>query len=262
VRMQGDSIGVLWSTQWAGEAKTFANLVGMQAPCWAETAGTGKGGWHISADADVEVEGSKAGVARGVGQLAVRAAATSALAFVARIPPPSPPLGAVAETAAAEKGHVTDGKFVDPRLALEADVPSGFDADVEQPETELLLRKPRPPAVAALSFVAEPVTPDGVDGFFQSAAAVFATRIGGTTLKLRDTAKTTLLGKPAQERSWDVDGTFAVVRITVAPACEGRAFYAVLRAAASGQADKQLEGFVGSLRHNSRGPSPACAELQ
>jgi hypothetical protein len=263
VRAQGDSIALVWSTVWSADApKTFANLIGMQAPCWSDAAASTKGGWRISAESEVAMNGAKAALARGFGQLAVRTAAASAVAFAARIPPPAPPLGSVAEPAAAAKGRVTDGRFVDPRLSLEAQVPSGFSADLEQSEAELLLRNPRPPAVAALSFVPEPATPETIDGFFQSAAASFATRIGGSTLKLRAATKTTLLGKAAQERSWDVDGTFAVVRITLAPACQGRAFYAVLRAAASAEADKALERFVGSLRQSAPGTSPACAELE
>jgi hypothetical protein len=175
---------------------------------------------------------------------------------------PVPPLGPAPAPASAEKGRVADGRFIDPRLAIEGDVPSGFDVDFEEPQTEVILRKPRPPAVVALSFVPEPATTETVDGFFQAAAASFATQLGGNNLRLRGAQKTTLLGGAAQERSWDIDGTPGAVRITLAPACNGRAFYAVVRAAAEESSKRALEGFVGSLRARPGSPSAACAELE
>ena len=73
--------------------------------------------------------------------------------------------------------------------------------------------------------------------------------------------RTTLLGSSAQERAWEMDGTHALLRITLAPACGGKGYYAVLRAAADDASRSALEKFVGSL--HATGPvSPACAELQ
>ena len=45
-------------------------------------------------------------------------------------------------------------------------------------------------------------------------------------------------------------------------ACGGKAFYAVMRAAADEAPRKQLEKFVSSLRFLGDGPSPACEELE
>ena len=89
-----------------------------------------------------------------------------------------------------------------------------------------------------------------------------ATQIGGTTVQLKGAQQTTLLGGTAQERSWEVPGTRMQVRVTLAPACGGKAFYAVMRAAADEAPRKQLEKFVSSLRVLGNGSSPACEELE
>ena len=56
--------------------------------------------------------------------------------------------------------------------------------------------------------------------------------------------------------------THAVLRATVVPACGGRGYYAVLRAAADEASRAALEKFVGSLRKNGADDAPACADLQ
>jgi len=53
-----------------------------------------------------------------------------------------------------------------------------------------------------------------------------------------------------------------VLRVTVAPACGGKGYYAVLRAAADEASRAALEKFVGSLRGTDLQDSPACAELR
>jgi hypothetical protein len=59
-----------------------------------------------------------------------------------------------------------------------------------------------------------------------------------------------------------VQGTQAVLRATLAPACGGKGYYAVLRAAADEASRAALEKFVASLRGTDLQDSPACAELQ
>ena len=157
---------------------------------------------------------------------------------------------------------MADGRFVSTRLRVEGDVPPGFDADVEQPTAEIVVRRSRAQANASLLFVPEPPTPESMDGFFQNAATAFANELGGSSLKLRGALHTTFLGKPAQERAWDVQGTRAVLRVTLAPACGGKGYYAVLRSAIDDSSAFALEKFVGSLRASSPDESPACAELQ
>ena len=111
-------------------------------------------------------------------------------------------------------------------------------------------------------FVPEPVTPEVVEEFFETAPSAFANEVGGSSLKLRGAQRTTLLGGAAQERAWDVQGTRAVLRVTLAPACGGKGYYAVLRAAADDASRAALEKFVGSLRATHPEDSPACAELR
>jgi hypothetical protein len=101
-----------------------------------------------------------------------------------------------------------------------------------------------------------------VNGFFESTAMELATQLGGTTVQLRGAQQTMLLGGSAQERSWEVPGTRMLVRVTLAPACGGKAFYAVMRAAADEAPRKELEKFVSSLHFLGDGPSPACEELE
>jgi hypothetical protein len=201
-------------------------------------------------------------LARGLPVTALTAAATTASRFDARTPAPVPPLGQVREDDGASRASVADGRFVSPRLRIEGDVPPGFEADVEQPSAEIVVRRSRPPANASLLFVAESPTPDGVEAFFQNTATSFANDLGGTSLKLRAASHTTLLGKPAQERAWEVEGTRAVLRVTLAAACGGKGYYAVLRSATDDSSAYAVEKFVGSLRASSPDESPACAELQ
>jgi hypothetical protein len=263
VRGPLDGISLVWSTVWSGDgARQFGTLLGMQSPCWQEAAETYRGRpYSISAAAEVRVDGAKVAVARGFPQAMLSAAATAATRFEAKLPADAPPLGELAE-AGQEHARVVDGRFLSPRLGLQADVPPGFDADLEQPATEIVLHKPLPEARASLVFVPEPVSPETMEGFFQTAAVAFANQVGGSSLKLRGAQRTTLLGGSAQERAWDVQGTQAVLRVTLAPACGGKGYYAVLRAAQDEGSRAALEKFVGSLRATGAGESPACAELQ
>jgi hypothetical protein len=264
VRGPLDGVALLWSTAWSGDgARQFGTLLGMQSPCWQEAAEANRGKpYAIPAAAEVRVDGAKVALARGLSQAALTAAATAATRFDPKRPPAAPPLGALPEGPQEEQARVVDGRFESPRLGLEADVPTGFEADLEQPPAEIVLRKPRPPARASLIFVPEPATPEVVEGFFETAPSAFANEMGGASLKLRGTQRTTLLGGVAQERAWDVQGTQAVLRVTLAPACGGRGYYAVLRAAADEGSRAALEKFVGSLRAPHAADSPACAELQ
>src|SRR5712692_9933080 len=259
-----DGVSLVWSTAWSGDgARQFGTLLGMQSPCWQEAAEANRGKpYAISAAAEARVDGAKVALARGFPQAMLSAAATAATRFDAKPPATAPPLGELPEGQQEEQARVVDGRFVSPRLGLTADVPPGFEADLEQPPAEIVLRKPQPEARASLVFVPEPVTSEIVDGFFQTAAAAFANQVGGSSLKLRGAQRTTLLGGAAQERAWDVQGTQAVLRVTLAPACGGKGYYAVLRAAADEASRAALEKFVGSLRGTDLQDSPACAELQ
>ena len=244
-------------------ARQFANLLGMQSSCWEETARSRRdSGPYISALAQVRVDGSRVAVARGLPAAALSAAAVSASRFDAHVAPSVPPLGEGHDETGATQARVADGRFVSPRLRIEGDLPIGFDADVEQPSIEIVVRRTRSQASASLMFVPEPPTADTVDSFFQNAATAFANEIGGSTLKLRAALQTTFLGKPAQERAWDVQGTRAVLRVTLAPACGGKGYYAMLRSAIDDNSRLALEKFVTSLQASSPDESPACAELQ
>ena len=264
VRAPADAIALVWSTAWSGESgRQFGTLLGMQSPCWQEAAEANRGKpYAIQAGAEVRVDGTKVALARGLAQGSLGAAAAAAARFEAKPPPAAPPLGHLPEGSQEEHARVVDGRFESPRLGLQADLPPGFDADLEQPSAEIVLRKPRTPARASLVFVPEPVTPEVVEEFFETAPSAFANEVGGSSLKLRGAQRTTLLGGAAQERAWDVQGTRAVLRVTLAPACGGKGYYAVLRAAADDASRAALEKFVGSLRATHPEDSPACAELR
>ena len=260
VRTAAGKLALIWSTSWSDGAQSFANLLKMQTPCWQDAARLPE--QEISADAEIRIDGPRVGLARGLSRFALETAATSAATFAGLAPAPTPPLGKVKPAAAAEKGRIEEGRFLDPRLRIEGDLPEGFDADVKQPQQEIVLRKERPTAVATVSFVPEAASPETVNGFFEATATALATQIGGTTVQLKGAQQTTLLGGTAQERSWEVPGTRMQVRVTLAPACGGKAFYAVMRAAADEAPRKQLEKFVSSLRVLGNGSSPACEELE
>jgi hypothetical protein len=264
VRGPADGVALLWSTAWSGDgARQFGTLLGMQSPCWQEAAEANRGKpYAIQAAAEVRVEGVKVALARGLPQGSLSGVAEAAARFEAKPLPAAPPLGRIAEGPQEEHARVVDGRFESPRLGLQAELPPGFEADVEQPTAEIVLRKPRSPARASLLFVPEPVTPEVVEGFFETVPSAFASEVGGSSLKLRGAQRTTFLGGAAQERAWDVQGTRAVLRVTLAPACGGKGYYAVLRAAADDASRAALEKFVGSLRATHAEDSPACAELQ
>jgi hypothetical protein len=264
VRGPLDGVSLVWSTAWSGDgARQFGTLLGMQSPCWQEAAEAHRGKpYAIAAGAEVRVDGAKVALARGFPQALLSAAATGATRFEAKSPGPMAPLGEIPADAQSERARIVDGRFVSARLGVEADVPPGFEADLDQPAAEIVLRKPLPEARASLVFVPEAVTPELVDAFFQTTATAFANEVGSSSLKLRANQRTTLLGSAAQERAWNLEGTGAVLRVTVAPACGGRGSYAVLRAAADEASRSALEKFVRSLRANGAEDSPACAELQ
>jgi hypothetical protein len=264
VRGPVDGVSLVWSTAWSGDgARQFGTLLGMQSPCWQEAAEANRGKpYAIAAGAEVRVDGAKVALARGLAQSLLSAAATAATRFEAKPPAAVASLGALPAEAQSERARVVDGRFVSGRLGVEADVPPGFEADLDQPEAEIVVKRARPEARASLLFVPEAVTPEVVDTFFQTTATAFANQVGGSSLKLRGAQRTTLLGSAAQERAWNVEGTGAVLRVTLAPACGGRGYYAVLRAAADEASRSALERFVGSLRANGAADSPACADLQ
>jgi hypothetical protein len=250
VRGPQQSIALVWSTNWSGDgARQFANLLGMQSPCWEEAARSHPEGFpFVSAAAQVRVDAPKVALARGLPVAALSAAAASASRFDSRLPAPVPPLGHVRQDDGASRARVADGRFVSSRLRVEGDIPPGFEADVEETSAEIVVRRSRPQANASLLFVGEPPTPDSVEAFFQTAATNFANALDGSSLKLRAAVHTTLFGKSAQERAWDVQGTRAVLRVTLAAACGGKGYYAVLRSAADDSSAHALEKFVGSLR--------------
>jgi hypothetical protein len=260
VRTASGSLALIWSTSWSDGAQTFANLLKMQTPCWQQ-AGK-EPGQEISAASEVRIDGPRVGLARGLSRFALETAATSASAFAGLAPAPTPPLGAMNRSAEVEGSHLKDGRFIDPRVAIVGELPPGFDADLSQPEQEIVLRKEEPAAVASVSFVPEAASAEMVDGFFQTTALAMATALGGSTLEPKGTQKTMLLGGTAEERSWEVPGTRMEVRVTLAPACDGKAFYAVTRAASEEAPRQALEKFVSSLRVLGVDPSPACEELE
>ena len=264
VRGPADGVALVWSTAWSGDgARQFGTLLGMQSPCWQEAAEANRGKpYAIQAAAEVRVEGAKVALARGLPQSSLSGVAEAAARFEGKPLRAAPPLGRIAESPQEEHARVVDGRFESPRLGLQAELPPGFEADVDQPTAEIVLRKPRSPARASLLFVPEPVTPEVVEGFFETVPSAFASEVGGSSLKLRGAQRTTFLGGAAQERAWDVQGTRAVLRVTLAPACGGKGYYAVLRAAADDASRAALEKFVGSVRATHAEDSPACAELQ
>ena len=118
-----DSIGLVWSTAWAGDgARTFANLLGMLASCWQEAAQLHhEGSFTISAAAQVRVDGAKAALARGLSEPVLGPAAARAVEFDPRIPAEVPPLGQLPADAAAERPRVSEGRFVSARLGIGTD---------------------------------------------------------------------------------------------------------------------------------------------
>src|SRR5207245_10738290 len=103
--------------------------------------------------------------------------------FEAKPPAAVTPLGELTPAAQAERARVVGGRFVSVRLGVEAEVPPGFEADLDQPSAEIVLRKPQAEARASLLLVPAAVTAGIVGAFFETTAMAFATQ-GGSTLQL------------------------------------------------------------------------------
>jgi hypothetical protein len=83
---------------------------------------------------------------------------------------------------------------------------------------------------------------------------------GGGHLRFLGKEKRKLADASAEERSWRVEGSGAVLRIEVGSFCDGKAALALVRIESSDAATVALERFASSIK--SSGSAPACAELE
>jgi hypothetical protein len=197
-----------------------------------------------------------AAVARGA--IDLDAALARLLAFRPQIAKVEPPLGDVPPPPVVPAARVEAGRFVSPRLALEGNVPEGYQADQSNPVAELAIKRAGD-GQAALSFVPEALSADALEAFFEAASSQIATA-QGAHLAFSGKTQQKLAGAAAEERSWTMDGNRGVVRIDVAPFCGGKAALALVRFESSGAATAALQTFADSI--HSTGPASACADLQ
>lgn len=259
------SLGLVWSTAWnTGGAAPIANLFSMEQPCWDEaaTGERGAAGWTMGAFSKVRSAGNRVVLARGAEQAdpAARAALAAPLAPPA---PAKPPLGDVPAPAVIERAHVANGRLTSARLGLEGELPAGYDADVSGATTaELAVQRAGPSgAFVSLSLVPEPLTPEGAEAFFQSAAAQAASaRMGGKSLTFVGKGQRKIAELPAEERSWDSEGGPFRLRIALAPICGGRAYLALFRLHSGETGRAAIDRFVESLKRT--GEPLACKELE
>ena len=250
----GRALSLLWISAWTDEAVTAANVMTMQAPCWADVQSPL--GWKLGGAFKAQAAGGRVALARGAGDL--EALLKLASAAKAETPKPAPPLGAVAAPPEAAPARVAGGKLQSPRLALEAEVPAGWAQSEATPPTEVAFGK-QGQGGASLSFVPETLAGEQLDTFFQSAASAVAAS-QGAHLSFTGKAERKLLGGAAEERAWKMEGTPVTVRIEIAPFCGGRASLLLVRLETTDEAKTALDHFASTLAVT--GPAPACAELE
>lgn len=244
------ALSLLWTTAWSGDgARTIANLMSLEQPCWEESS--------LPGTAKIATAGEVVAMSRGAVDL--NAAQARQLAVHAKLPPPSPPLGDVPAPPPPPVAQLVEGKLISPQLALQGEVPEGYAQDKSAPSAELAIRREQEGS-AALSFVPEPLGDDALETFFERTSAQIATAQGGR-LALIESSKRALLGAAqALERTWSIEGTATKLRIDLAPACGGKATLALIRIERGRGAQQALERFALSLK--STGAAPACAELE
>jgi hypothetical protein len=215
----------------------------------------------MGAFSKVRSAGNRVVLARGAEQ--ADAAARAALAApLAPLPAAKPPLGDVPAPAGIERARVANGHLSSARLGLEGELPAGYEADLSGATAEVAVQRPGPSgAFVALSLVPEPLTPEGADAFFQSAAAQAASaRMAGKSLSFVGKGQRKIAELSAEERSWDSEGGPFRLRIALAPLCGGRAYLALLRLHSGETGRVAIDRFVESLKRT--GEPHACKELE
>ena len=253
------SLSLLWATVWSdGTASNVANLIKLEPPCWEDqSASFGPQGWRVDAPSKAAVRGETVAVARG--SIELDAAMRQLLAAKPQIPAASPPLGEVPPPPSPKPVRIADGKFVSEQLGLTGELPPEFKP-VDNPAAELSLQKAGFGGVA-LALVSEPLSGEALDTFFQVTAAQLANAEGGH-LQFSGRAQVKLAGASADERSWKIEGQQqAMVRIEVAPWCDGRGALALMRVERNEDAHQVLDRFAASVQR-APGLSPACSDLQ
>ena len=243
------SLTLLWTSAWSGDApQQVANLMTLEQPCW-EDAGFA---------APSKSRAANGLVALAHGAIDLDAALAKQLAVRVQPPQPKPPLGDVPPPPQIPPARVEGSHFVSVRLGVEGTLPPGFEQDQGNPATELAIRKGSA-AQAALSFVPEPLRGESLDAFFEAASGQIAVA-RGAHLALGGNAERKLAGETAQERWWSLDRSGAVVRIDVAPYCNGKGALTLVRFEDGPQATAALERFAESIKPADK--AAACADLE
>jgi len=254
------AISMIWTTVWSGGVSgNVVNLMKLVQPCWQEqaTADPTPLGWTIAGASRIANSAELVSVARGSidlspavsRQLSQRIVAPAAAPPLADVPPPPAP---------AQPVRIDNGHFVSSRLGLSGDVPEGYETDPTNPLAELAIKKAGAGG-ATLSFVAESLSGDSLDAFFQSAAAQIAAA-QGNRLTYVGKSKRMLAGAPAEERAWAIENAGMQLRIDVAPYCGGKAALALLRLEGGLAVRATLDDFATSLQKT--GVALACGDLE
>ena len=241
---------LLWTSAWTGDAAPrVANLMGLEQPCWDDSAMPGP--------SKMLAAGSLVALARGNVDLDV--AVSKQLTAHAVGSRPAPPLGDVPPPAAPEPARIVNGEFEVPRLSLRGAVPDGFVEDATRPAAELSIVRPHVGS-ASLSFLPEPLAGDALETFFERASSQIATS-QEAHLSFVGSSQRKLAGASAEERSWAFESGTTKLRIDVARWCGGKAAVALIRIETGASARDALEQFAGSMKV-APGVPPACAEME
>jgi hypothetical protein len=252
------ALSLLWTTVWSGgAAQNVGNLIKLEPPCWEDQAASfGASGWIVASPSRSAVDGNLVAVARGA--IDLDGAVKRQLAAQVRIPEPAAPLGDVPPLPTPKPVRVEGGRFVSEQLGLQGEMPREFAQSAGSSNAELSIQRAGAGA-ATLSFIPEPLSGEALDTFFQVTAAQLAAAEGGH-LSLIGRTQRKLAGATADERSWQLEGKQAQVRIDVAPYCDGKGALALTRIERTEDAHAALDRLAASLEKV--GASPACADLE
>jgi hypothetical protein len=262
VRRPKDALALAWTTVWrdAEAAKVFRNVLEMQKPCWNEqTIAAGPGELFVSDDVLVESEGTRVVLVRGVPRSEARAIARRALRFDATPAKDAAPFALPqAPVVADQRDEFMMGTFTSSRLGLSAKVPDEF-SPLHLNVADFAVASPTRGALCAISFVPEAPTEESQRDLFSAYVGDVADWPGGLVPDLPSAG--TLWGHESTEQVWMAPSGAFHLRLSIVPACNGRAYFAVVRAGRrSSVAEDAMREWMNGIERK-QGEPPACADL-
>ena len=260
-------LGLVWQATFESPSTANAFSAGLvaQEPCWAKVRGDGPG--SVAEPVQVLPLGRTVVLVRG-------ATATESAALVASLsrslpaaPSPTPPLGRIAlaplrpAPLATQHGHLEGDRYVDPGLALTADVPPGFAPNLSVQGVGLSLqRATEAPGGGFFSYIASPPSAEFRRQTFESFIGGMNSTLGGGQHfeEVRAEAPVKLPLGQGFEKRWRVSDTQVEVRAAILPACGGHALYLLGSVSSNPDSRDRLGRWMESFRVDPQAKAPIC----